>query len=204
MVFRFFKNKNKELANEIYGIFKPRIHLAQTKGTWKNYLSFGDAFIDDDYLFAFFNMYINITMKAHGVEGIDQGKIAVSIYELMDPTFKDFTKVQRLMDRYHLLSEEKNKVFTKGTNDAFMSYNVLTDNQITSEFKSNPIYKEAVKYFETGQSKKDHEFAIKMMPNDLYDTGLMSNVPASFLKGFRIIENTFVKRLNTVFKVKYY
>ena len=200
-MFGLFKNKKKELANQIYGVFRPRIHLAQTKGTWEDYLSFGDAFINDDYLIAFFNMYINTQMRANDIEGVDQGKMAVSIYELMDPTYKDFTKVQRLMDRYHLLSKEGNKVFTKGTNDAFMMYNVLTDHPVTSEFKSNPIYKEAIKYFESGQAKKDNEFAIKTMPKDLYDADFMSNVPASFLKGNRIFENTFVKRLNKVFKV---
>ena len=201
-MFGIFKNKKKELAKQIYGIFKPRVHLAQTKGVWENHLSFGDAFINDDYLIAFFNMYINTQMKANGIEGIDQGKMAVSIYELMDPTYKNFTKVQRLMDRYHLLSNEANKVFTKGTNDAFMMYNVITDHRITSEFKSNPIYKEALKYFDSGQATKDHTFAMKMMPKDLYDADFMSNVPASFLKGNRIFENTFVKRLNIVFKVK--
>ena len=107
------------------------------------------------------------------------------------------------MDRYHLLSKEPNKVFTKGTNDAFMMYNVITDHRITSEFESNPIYKEAIKYFNSGQATKDHTFAMKMMPKDLYDADFMSNVPASFLKGNRIFEQTFVKRLNTVFKVKY-
>ena len=201
-MFGLFKNKKKELAKKIYGVFRPRIHLAQTKGTWKDYLSFGDAFINDDYLIAFFNMYINTQMRANDIEGVDQGKMAVSIYELMDPTYKDFTKVKRLMDRYHLLSKEGNKVFTKGTNDAFMMYNVLTDHPVTSEFKSNPIYKEAVKYIESGGAKKDNDFAIKTMPKDLYDADFMSNVPASFLKGNRIFENTFVKRLNTVFKVK--
>ena len=200
-MFGLFKNKKKELANQIYGVFRPRIHLAQTKGTWEDYLSFGDAFINDDYLIAFFNMYINTQMRANDIEGVDQGKMAVSIYELMDPTYKDFTKVQRLMDRYHLLSKEGNKVFTKGTNDGFMMYNVLTDHPVTSEFKSNPIYKEAIKYFESGQAKKDNDFAIKTMPKDLYDADFMSNVPASFLKGNRIFENTFVKRLNKVFKV---
>ena len=200
-MFGLFKNKKKELAKNIYGVFRPRIHLAQTKGTWEDYLSFGDAFINDDYLIAFFNMYINTQMRANDIEGVDQGKMAVNIYELMDPTYKDFTKVQRLMDRYHLLSKEGNKVFTKGTNDAFMMYNVLTDHPVTSEFKSNPIYKEAIKYFESGQAKKDNDFAIKTMPKDLYDADFMSNVPASFLKGNRIFENTFVKRLNKVFEV---
>ena len=201
-MFGFFKNKKKELAKQIYGVFKPRIHAAQKLGTWKDYLSFGDAFINDDYLFAFFNMYINTQMKANGIEGVEQGKMAVSIYEMMDSTYKDFKKIQWLMDRYHLLSNEGNKVFVKGTNDAFMMYNVLTDHRITSEFKSNPIYKEAIKYFESGQAKKDHEFAVKIMPKDLYDADFMSNVPAFFLKGNRIFEKTFVKRLNTVFKVK--
>ena len=201
-MFGLFKNKKKEFAKSLYGIFKPRIDLAKSKGNWKDHLSFGDAFINDDYLIAFFNMYINTQMKANGIEGIEQGKMAVMIYELMDPTYKDFIKIQRLMDRYHLLSQEGNKVFKKGTNDAFMMYNVLTDHPITSEFKSNSIYKEAIKYFESGQAKKDHEFAVKMMPKDLYDADFMSNVPASFLKGNRIFEQTFVKRLAKVFKIK--
>ena len=201
-MFGFFKSKKKELANQIYGVFMPRIEVVKKYGKWEDYLTVGDVIVNDDYLLAFFNMYINLTMKAHDINGVDQGKMAVSIYELMDPTYKDFTKVKRLMDRYHLLSKEGNKVFTKGTNDAFMMYNVLTDHPVTSEFKSNPIYKEAVKYIESGGAKKDNDFAIKTMPKDLYDGDFMSNVPSSFLKGNRIFENTFVKRLNTVFKVK--
>ena len=68
-MFGIFKNKKKELAKQIYSIFKPRIHLAQTKGVWKNHLSFVDAFINDDYLLAFFNMHINTQMKVKKIVG---------------------------------------------------------------------------------------------------------------------------------------
>ena len=83
-----------------------------------------------------------------------------------------------------------------------MFYNVMTDHSVIEQFSSNPIYKEAIKYFNSGKAKSDHGFAKKMMPKDLYDADLMENVPDSFIKSNRIFEKTFVKKLQKVFKYK--
>tara|TARA_B100000586_G_C19879589_1_gene330300 strand:+ start:27 stop:635 length:609 start_codon:yes stop_codon:yes gene_type:complete len=202
MIFGLFKNKKKELAKQIYGVFKPRIDLVKKRGKWKKDLSFGEAFIEDDYLVGFFNQYMNMIAIPSGVKGADQGRLAESIFILMDPIFKDISKLEKLFDRYHSLSQEGNKEFTLATNEAFMFYNVMTDHPVKEQFSSNPIYKEAIKYFNSGKVKSDHEFAKKMMPKDLYDADFMENVPGSFVKSNRIFEKTFVKRLNKVFKVK--
>ena len=92
-------------------------------------------------MIAFLNMYINMTAKANGIEGIEVGKLAAKVYEQMDPVFKDFSKLEILMDRYHDLSSKGSKEFKLATDEAFMFYNVLTNHPAINEFANNSIYK---------------------------------------------------------------
>ena len=48
-MFGLFKDKKKELAKEIYGVFKPKIDLVKITGKWESNLSIGDVLIGDDY-----------------------------------------------------------------------------------------------------------------------------------------------------------
>ena len=63
--------------------------------------------------------------------------------------------------------------------------------------------KEAAKYYNSGKFDADHQFAKKKMPDDLYDKKFMDSAPAHILIGYRMFEQTFVKRLNKFYKVKF-
>ena len=62
-MFGLFKDKKKELAKEIYGVFKPKIEFVKITGKWESNLSIGDVLISDDYLLGFLNTYIAFTCK---------------------------------------------------------------------------------------------------------------------------------------------
>jgi|OM-RGC.v1.027200871 hypothetical protein len=127
--------------------------------------------------------------------------LAAKVYELMDPTFKEFNKLKALMDRYHELSSKGSKEFKLATDEAFMFYNTATNHQVINEFSKNKVFKEAQKYIASGKAKQDHEFAVKMMPKDLYDEKFMESVPTSMLTAYRLFEITFEKKLNKFFKI---
>ena len=129
MIFGLFKNKKKELAKQIYGAFRPKIDVSKKIGKWKDNLSYGDAFINDDYLLGFFNMYANIVSRKFGFAGKDSGEIIQDIYEIMDPSFSDIVKLRRLFDRYHLLSTSKTKDFILGSDHAAMFFLVLVNDK---------------------------------------------------------------------------
>lgn len=197
-----FKNKKKELATSIYGAFRPKIEVVKKYGEWEKDKTIGEKFIENEYLIGFLNMYINLAAQANDVEGVEQGKLAAKVYELMDPTFKEFEKLKALMDRYHELSSKGSKEFKLATDEAFMFYNTATNHPVIKDFSKNKVFKEAQKYMDSGKAQKDHEFAKKMMPKDLYDSKFMENVPASLLIAYRIFEITFEKKLNKFFNVK--
>ena len=43
--FDLFKDKKKEFAPVIYGLFRPRIEVVKKYGKWNKDLSFGESFI---------------------------------------------------------------------------------------------------------------------------------------------------------------
>ncbi len=202
MVFGLFKNKKKELAQQIYGAFRPKIDVSKKIGKWKDYLSYGDAFINDDYLLGFFNMYASIVSRKFGFAGKESGEIIKNIYEMMDPSYSEIIKLQRLFDRYHLLSTSKPKDFILGSDHAAMFFLVFVNDQAAHNFSKDPIYKEAQKYFSSGGFEKENEWAKKMMPKDLYDAEKMSEAPSNIVVAHRIFDKTFNKRLMKTFKFK--
>ena len=151
-------------------------------------------------MIAFLNMHINMTAKANGIEGVEVGKLAAKVYEQMDPVFKDFSKLEILMDRYHDLSSKGSKEFKLATDEAFMFYNVLTNHPAINEFANNSIYKKAHKNFTSGGAKKDNDFAKKIMPKDSYNSELMESAPTNILIAHKIFELTFVNKLNKFYK----
>jgi len=201
-IFDFFKNKKKELATSLYGVFKPKIEVVKKFGKWEKNKSVGQKFIENEYLIGFLNMYINLGAQANGVKGAEQGRLAAKVYELMDPTFKEFNKLKALMDRYHELSSKGSKEFKLATDEAFMFYHTVTNHPAINEFSKNKVFKEAQKYINSGKAQQDHEFATKMMPKDLYDEKFMESVPENVLIAYRLFEITFEKKLNKFFKIK--
>jgi hypothetical protein len=198
--FDLFKDKKKEFAPVIYGLFRPRIEVVKKYGKWNKDLSFGESFILNEYLIAFLNMYINMVAKANSIEGIEVGKLAAKVYEEMDPVFKDFSKLKILMDRYHDLSSKGSKEFKLATDECFMFYNIVTNHPAIKEFTDNPIYKKANKYFMSGQAKKDHDFSKKLMLKNMHNSEIMDNALPNLLLANKIFELTFVNKLNKFFK----
>ena len=202
-MFGLFKSKKEKLAEAIYGNFRPGFQVVKKYGKWDNKKSFGEIFITNDYLIGYLNNYINLCGKANGVEGINLGKLAARTYELMDPIFKEFSKLEESMDRYHNLSSKPNKELKLATDESYIFLRSVMSSEISNEILSSKIYKEAAKYYNSGKFDADHQFAKKKMPDDLYDKKFMDNAPAHILIGYRMFEQTFVKRLNKFYKVKF-
>ena len=94
------------------------------------------------------------------------------------------------MDRYHELSSKGSDEFKLATDEAFMFYHTATNHPAINEFSKNKVFIEAKKYLNSGKAQKDHEFAKKLMPKDLYDDKFMESVPSSFLIAYRLFETT--------------
>jgi hypothetical protein len=199
-MFGLFKDKKKELTKDIFGVFKPKIQVATKLGKWKTGLSFGDAFISDDYLLGFLNTYISFTCREFGYTGQDGGLIMLDVYGLLDKTYSDTEKQQQFLLTTQKARMEKSKDFMLGEDNALMFFLVFTSNNDAHNFSKDPIYKEANKYFETGEFKKKGELAKKLLPKDL-STGALSDAPSNIIVAYRIFEQSFEKRLNKVFKV---
>ena len=199
-MFGLFKDKKKELAKEIYGVFKPKIEFVKVTGKWESNLSIGDVLIGDDYLLGFLNTYIPWSSREFGYTGQDAGLIMLDVYEHLDKTFGDTQKQQQFLEISQKAKMKGSPSFMLGQDNALMFYLVFTSNNDAHKFSQDPIYIEANKYFETGEFKKKGELAKKILPKDL-STGALSDAPSNIIVAYRIFEQTFEKRLNKVFKV---
>ena len=97
-MFGLFKDKKKELAKEIYGVFKPKIEFVKITGKLGSNLSIGDVLIGDDYLLGFLNTYISFACREFGYTGQDAGLIMLDVYELLDKTYGDIQKQQQYFE----------------------------------------------------------------------------------------------------------
>jgi hypothetical protein len=116
----FFKDRKLvKYANEIYGVLAPQIELAKQFGKWPNVSTLGDELIDNDYLLAYLNGYINIVLKLrYKLENHqDCGKITCKVLEFIEPTFSKSEKLYRYMD--NLKDKSGSSKFTKGSEDSF-------------------------------------------------------------------------------------
>jgi hypothetical protein len=199
-MFGLFKDKKKELAKEIYGVFKPKIEFVKVTGKWESNLSIGDVLIGDDYLLGFLNTYIPWASREFGYTGQDAGLIMLDVYEHLDKTFGDTQKQQQFLEISQKAKMKGSPNFILGQDNALMMFLVFTSNNDAHKFSKDPIYIEANKYFETGEFKKKGELAKKILPKDL-STGALSDAPSNIIVAYRIFEQTFEKRLNKVFKV---
>jgi len=199
-MFGLFKDKKKELAKEISGVFKPKIEFVKVTGKWKSNLSIGDVLIGDDYLLGFLNTYIAFAGREFGYTGQDGGLIMLDVYEHLDKTYGDTQKQQQFLEISQKAKMKSSPNFMLGQDNALMMFLVFTSNNDAHKFSQDSIYIEANKYFETGEFKKKGELAKKILPKDL-STGALSNAPSNIIVAYRIFEQTFEKRLNKVFKV---
>lgn len=202
-MFGIFKNKDKkkEFAKEIFGVFKPKIHVAKKIGKWKKTSTFGDVFIDDDYLLGFSNAYFGIVSKKFGYSGQDVGLILMDVYKLLDGTYSDLDKFQKIIQNYQLAKSSGSKDLILGEDHALMFFLVFTSDNDAHKFSKDPIYKDANKYFETGEFKKQSDWAKKVLPEEFSNGNTLSDAPSNIIVAYRIFEQTFEKRLNKLFKI---
>ena len=200
-MFGLFKNKKKELAKEIFGAFKPKILVAKTTGKWEKTSTFGDIFIEDDYLLGFFNTYLSIVCAKFGYSGQDSGLIMQDVYKLLDGTYSNVDKLEKLLRNFQVAKVSNNKDFVKGSDHAAMFFLVFTNDNNAHKFSKDPIFKEANKHFESGDFKKRNDWAKKVVPDMFADGDKMSEAPSNIVIAYRIFEKTFEERLNKTFKV---
>ena len=200
-MFGLFKDKKKELAKEIFEVFKTKILFTKKVGKWEKTTTFGDVLIGDEYLLGFFNTYLGLVSKKSGYSGQDIGLISIDAYKLLDGTYSDLDKFQKIIQNIQLAKAMKSKDSMLGEDHALMFFLVLTNDNDAHKFSKDPIYKEANKYFDSGEFKKKSEWAKKILPKEFSSGSALSDAPSNIIVAYRIFEKTFENKLNKVFKI---
>lgn len=206
MVFGLFKNKNK-IATEIYNVIGPHIELAKKFGKIELGSRFGHQFIGDKYLVSFFNTYVAQSAKhAYKIKNTtDTGYIIISAAELLDKEY--FTKqVPGLMSPTEYYSSTVKSLYYEGgveyrqaAADATLFFATLINwVELLEKFHSNLTYKKAIKYVDSEKNKKFVDRAEKSMQLSM---DAYKNAPKNIKIAHYILELTFIKRLNKVFKI---
>ncbi len=192
-MFGLFKNKNQEIVKTIYEVFEDKIHFYKKSGKLEYNNSFGEIFTSDDYLLGFFNTYISIVIDKSGYLK-DRGIILATIYALLDEIYADDRKLEIVFEKFLSAKSNGSNDFILGKHDASMFYAVLANDIESYKFSQNPIYKEAIKFFETGEFKVK-----KILPKNFSTGRTFSDIPSNIIIAYRIFEKTFEKRLNIIF-----
>ena len=197
MIFSFFKknNKNAELVFETFG---PSLKLIKLQGKWDTKTStFADVLINNKYLLGYLSTHITLFGKIllNVTDNKEYYNLVHECFKKIDNSFV-FTKTNEMIKICGLLFNNKDEEFEQGQADAGMVFNVIFTPGAENVLKTNPIYKEAVKYVASKDFKNKKDLFSKIIP-DANNTGSINNDIA-----MRIYENTFVKKLNKVFKVE--
>lgn len=199
-MFGFFKGKKLDnYARTIFDVLAPQIGLARQFGKWPEYSTLCDEMIDNDYLLAYLNGYINVILKLqYRLDNHkDCGMVNCKVLEMIEPSFANNDKLQRYLD--NIKDKSNSTKYTKGSQDAFMTCLVMLDMQEQEKFKKNKIYKEAFDYFENGEFERDKTITQQLgIPN----SSQVSNIPKRFIVAHRIFEKTFGEELAKHFKYK--
>lgn len=207
MIFGLFKKNKDKIATEIYNTIGPHIELAKKFGKIKNGSSFGHEFINDKYLVSFFNTYIAQAAKySYEIKNTtDSGYIIIYAAELIDKKY--FTNqipgfmspIEYYSSTVKSLYFEGGDEYRKAAADCTLFYAVLTNwSDLLDKFKSNTVYKKAIKYIDSGKHKKLLDDAERLMNSPMLAS---KNAPRNIKIAYHILELTFIKRLNKVFKV---
>jgi hypothetical protein len=202
MIFNFFKNKDKEYAEQTYSMFAPPIKFAKEYGDWKkSSKTFGELFIDDKYLLGFFNIFISFTgKKVFNITSPKQsGLLMMECYKKMDGTFVLDEKVQLMTDIYQSLIGASNKDFEQAINDASLVFHVLCFPDSQDTYSDNVIFKEAKKFINSKEHQSEKNLQQKLFEG--FPKTYYAKQPENALIAYRIFQNTFLKRLNKTFKV---
>jgi len=202
MIFNFFKNKDKEYAEQTYGMFAPPIKSAKEYGDWKkSSKTFGELFIDDKYLLGFFNTFISFTgKKVFNITSQKQsGLLMMECYKKMDGTFVLDEKIQLMADIYQSLIGASNKDFEQAINDASLVFHVLFFPDSQDTYSDNVIFKESKKFINSNEYKSEKNLQKKLFTG--FPKSYSEDQPVNAKIAYRIFQNTFLKRLNKTFKV---
>ena len=222
-MFNFFKNlglafKNKTATAEaLWKIIGPPIVLARKwskvreKSHSTSYSGFTIEFMKDEYLTGYFSGYLNFMLiNFFKISNLtDRSEIMAKVYTAFDPghftSTEIFTKTMELVTRHH---GKKNT--TQGMDHAFMTVSVLIKAREKDKFLKDPIYLKAKKFYESGELDrlsrwaKRVELQKKLMGSMAMDmgSGKWQKMEENQAIAFRIMELTFVKKLNQKFKIK--
>ena len=192
-----FKNKD-QIAQSAWSQIGPPINLARTTGSYKD---FTNEFMNDDYLFGYFNRHINlmITYFFKIKNSTDRGFILGKIYALFDPRYKDSQELMKLLD---LTAIKKDRERTKlGADHAYITVAMII-NQDKAAYLNDPIYLSAKKFYEEGEWKKRAQIQKKVLGSLLAGKKDAEKMPKDMAIAYRAFEITFVKNLNLKFKIK--
>ena len=170
-----------------------------------SYSGFTTEFMKDEYLTGYFSGYLNFMLinffKITNLTG--RSEVATKVYIAFDPehftSTEIFTKTMALVTRHH---GKKNT--TQGMDHAYMTVAVLIKARKKDEFLKDPIYLKAKKFYESVAGAKRVELQKKVTGSMDMDTGSgkWQKMEENQAIAFRIIELTFVKKLNQKFKIK--
>jgi hypothetical protein len=202
MIFNFFKNKQKEYAEQIYGMFSPPIRLAKEFGNWKkSSKTFGEIFIEDEYLIGFFNMFITFIGKKilNITDSKEFGYVMMECYKKMDGTFSSVDKIQKMTDIFTLLTGGENQNFNQGGAEASIVFHISCFPDAQNTYSDNLLFKEAIKFINSNEHKSQKSLQQKVFEG--FPKSYYQELPENSLIAHRIFQNTFIKRLNKKFHV---
>jgi hypothetical protein len=197
MIFNFFKKEHK-YAELVFETFGPTLKLIKLQGKWDEKKStFGDILISDKYLLGYIQAHITLFgIKLLKVtDNKDYYNLLHDCFKKIDGTFA-FAKFDEMIKNYGSLYNNKDKELVQGQADAGMVFNVMFTPGAENVLKTNSIYKEAANYVASKDFKNEKDLFSKITL-DTDNTPSINNDIA-----MRIYQNTFVKRLNKVFKVQ--
>jgi hypothetical protein len=202
MIFNFFKNKQKEYAEQIYGMFSPPIRLAKEFGNWKkSSKTFGEIFIEDEYLIGFFNMFVTFVGKKilNITDSKEFGYVMMECYKKMDGTFSSVDKIQKMTDEFTSLAGGDNQNFNQGGKEASIVFHILFFPNSQDTYSDNKLLKEAKNFFNSNEHKSEKNLKQKLFEG--FPKSYYQELPENSLIAHRIFQNTFIKRLNKTFNV---
>ena len=216
-MFNFFKDlglvfKNKTATAEaLWKIIRPPIVLARKwskvreKSHSTSYSGFTIEFMKDEYLTGYFSGYLNFMLiNFFKITNLtDRSEIIMKVYTAFDP--KHFTSTEIFTETMALVTGHHGKKnTTQGMDHAFMTVAVLINAKEKEEFLKDPIYLKAKKFYESVAGAKRVELQKKVTGSLDMDTGSgkWQQMEENQAIAFRIMELTFVKKLNQKFKIE--
>ena len=95
-------------------------------------------------MLGFFNTYLSFVCAKFGYSGQDSGLIIQDVYKLLDGTYSDVDKLQKLLRNYQVAKISNNKDFVKGSDHAAMFFFVFTNDNDAHKFSKDQSTKRLI------------------------------------------------------------